>query len=98
MEALGRFASDASGLPVSVLRIGTMRANMTLQELIDSNELAYLGFGEFRQQRLKRTWLTGDDLVDMLLEEFNALEPYRLRFATSSPDQDEWDHSIYTGG
>src|SRR5690606_11862707 len=29
MEALGRFASDASGLPVSVLRIGTMRANMT---------------------------------------------------------------------
>ena len=97
MEALGRFASDASGLPVSVLRIGTMRANMTLQELIDSDELAYLGFGEFRQQRLKRTWLTGDDLVDMLLEEFAASEPYRLRFATSSPDQDEWDHAVFTG-
>lgn len=98
MEALGRFACDASELPVSVLRIGTMRANMTLQELMDSDELGYLGFGEFRQQRLKRTWLTGDDLVDILLEEFNAPEPYRLRFATSSPDQDEWDHSIYTGG
>ncbi|HJF13328.1 MAG TPA: NAD(P)-dependent oxidoreductase [Enteractinococcus helveticum] len=98
MEALGRFASDSSGLPVSVLRIGTMRANMSLQELIDSDELAYLGFGEFREQRLKRTWLTGDDLVAMLLDEFNAPEPYRLRFATSTPEQYEWDHSVYTGG
>lgn len=97
MEALGRFASDASGLPVSVLRIGTMRNTMTLQELIDSDEMPQLGFGEFRVQRLKRTWLTGDDLVDILLEEFNADEPYRLRYATSSPDQEEWDHSVYTG-
>ena len=97
MEALGRFASDVSGLPVSVLRIGTMRANMTLQELIDSDELDYLGFGEFRTQRLKRTWLTGDDLVEMLKEEFGAAEPYRLRYATSSPEQYEWDHTVFTG-
>ncbi|WP_161485771.1 hypothetical protein [Enteractinococcus helveticum] len=47
--------SSESGLPGRVLRIGTMRANMTLQELIDSKELAHLGFGEFREQRLKRT-------------------------------------------
>src|SRR5699024_7358044 len=93
MAALGRFASDSSGLRVSILRIGTMRANMSLQELIDSDELAYLGFGEFREQRLKRTWLTGDDLVAMLLEEFSAPEPYRLRFARSTPEQYEWDHS-----
>ena len=97
METLGRFASDSSGLPVSVLRIGTMRANMTLQELIDSDELGYLGFGEFRAQRLKRSWLTGGDLVKMLLNEFGAAEPYRLRYATSSPDQYEWDHTVYTG-
>lgn len=97
MEAVGRFASDASGLPVSVLRIGTMRNTMTLQELIDSDEMPQLGFGEFRVQRLKRTWLTGDDLVDILLEEFNADEPYRLRYATSSPDQEEWDHTVFTG-
>lgn len=97
MEALGRFASNSSGLPVSVLRIGTMRASMSLQELIDSAELAYLGFDEFRAQRLKRSWLTGDDLVDILFEEFGAAEPYRLRFATSSPEQYEWDHTVFTG-
>lgn len=97
MEALGRFASDASGLPVSVLRIGTMRANMTLQELINSDEMPQLGFGELRAQRLKRTWLTGDDLVDILREEFSVEEPYRLRYATSSPDQEQWDHTVYTG-
>lgn len=97
MEALGRFASDSSGLPVSALRIGTMRDNMTLQELIDSDEMPHLGFGELRAQRLKRTWLTGDDLVDILLEEFNAPDPYRLRYATSSPDQEQWDHTVYTG-
>lgn len=97
MEALGRFASDASGLPVSVLRIGTMRANMTLQELINSDEMPQLGFGELRAQRLKRTWLTGDDLIDILREEFSAEEPYRLRYATSSPDQEQWDHTVYTG-
>ena len=96
MEAIGRFASDASGLPVSVLRIGTMRNTMTLQELIDSDELPQLGFGEFRAQRLKRTWLTGDELVDIIIEEFAAEEPYRLRYATSSPDQEEWDHTVYT--
>ena len=97
MEALGRFASDSSGLPVSALRIGTMRDNMTLQELIDSDEMPHLGFGELRAERLKRTWLTGDDLVEILLEEFNAEEPYRLRYATSSPDQEQWDHTVYTG-
>ena len=97
MEALGRFASDASGLPVSVLRIGTMRANMTLQELIDSDEMPQLGFGKFRAERLKRTWLTGDDLVEILKEEFGVAEPYRLRYATSSPEQSEWDHTIFTG-
>lgn len=47
--------SSESGLPGSVLRIGIMRANMTQQEFIDSDDLAYLGFGEFREQRLKRT-------------------------------------------
>lgn len=97
LEALGRFATDSSGLPVSALRIGTMRANMTLQELIDSDELPYLGFGEFRTQRLKRTWLTGSDLVDILCQEFGAEEPYRLRYATSSPEQFEWDHTVFTG-
>lgn len=95
MEALGRFASDSSGLPVSVLRIGTMRDNMTLQELIDSDEMSHLGFSEFRERRLKRTWLTGDDLADMLFVEFNAPEPYRLRYATSSPEQTVWDHTVY---
>lgn len=97
MEALGRYASDSSGLPVSALRIGTMRDNMTMQELIDSDEMPHLGFGELRAQRIRRTWLTGDDLVDILREEFNAPEAYRLRFATSSPDQEEWDHTVYTG-
>lgn len=97
MEALGRFASDSSGLPVSVLRIGTMRNTMTLQELIDSDDMAYLGFGQLRQERLRRTWLTGDDLVAMLEEEFAAPEPYRLRYATSSPEQQQWDHTVYTG-
>ncbi|MDN5889920.1 MAG: NAD(P)-dependent oxidoreductase [Yaniella sp.] len=97
MEALGRFASDSSGLPVSVLRLGTMRNSMSLQELIDSGEMPHLGFGEFREQRLRRTWLTGNDLVEILLEEFAAKEPYRLRYATSSPCQDQWDHTVYSG-
>lgn len=97
MEALGRFASDSSGLPVSILRIGTMRANMTLQELIDSTELAYLGFGEFRRHRLTRTWLRGGDLVAIVREEFAASEPFRLRYTTSSPGQQEWDHTVFTG-
>lgn len=97
MEALGRFASDSSGLPVSVLRIGTMRNNMSLQELIDSDEMPHLGFGEFREERLNRTWLTGNDLVEILLEEFAAEEPYRLRYATSSPAQEQWDHTVYAG-
>ncbi len=97
MEALGRFASDSSGLPVSLLRIGTMRDNLSLQELIDSDEMPHLGFGEFRERRLKRTWLTGDDLVAILHEEFAAEEPYRLRYATSSPEQEQWDHAVHTG-
>ena len=97
MEALGRFASDVAGLPVSILRIGTMRSTMTLQELIDSQELAYLGFGEFRTQRLTRSWLSGADLVTILHEELSATEPFRLRYATSSPEQAQWDHTVYTG-
>ena len=97
MEAIGRFVSDASGLPVSVLRIGTMRRNMSLQELIDSDEMPELGFGDLRAQRLKRSWLTGDDLVTILEQEFTAVEPYRLRYATSTPDQAQWDHTVYTG-
>src|SRR5690625_2112905 len=53
MEALGRFASDASGLRISALRIGTMRAPMSVQELIDSDEMQALGFDERREERLR---------------------------------------------
>src|SRR5699024_1476474 len=97
MKVLGRFGSDASVLSVIVQRIRTTRSDLSLPELIDSDELPYLGFGAARAQRLKRTWLTGDDLVNILEEEFTAEEPYRLRYATPSPDQQQWDHSVYTG-
>lgn len=58
--------------------VETIRDNMSLQELIESDEMPHLGFGELRAQRLSRTSLSGDVLVDLLLEEFYSEVPYRL--------------------
>lgn len=96
MESLGRFAADWAGLPVSILRIGTMRTGMTKEDLIASDQLPYLGTGTFRTQRLSRSWLEPADLVHILAEELQATETFRIRYATSTPDQQEWDHSVIT--
>lgn len=95
VEALARFTAGWTGLPVSVLRLGTMRSGMSLQQLIDSDELPYLGFGAFRRARLNRSWLTAGDLARYVLEELDAPETFRMRFATSAPDQREWDHDAF---
>lgn len=93
-ENIAQFASDWYGLPVSILRLGTLRRNMTLEELIDSNELEYLGNGDFRKDRLNRSWLSFEDLVKIVDEELLSSQTFRLRFATSSPEQKEWNHRI----
>lgn len=94
-ENLAQLASDWYGLPVSILRLGTMRRDpITLEDVIASDELPYLGNGEFRRDRLTRSWLTGPDLVHIMKEELQATDVFRMRFATSSPDQEAWDHTI----
>lgn len=97
VESLSRFASDWSGMGVSVLRIGTFRSNLTKDDLIESDELSYLGFGAKRIDRINRTWLTSEDMVRGVLEEIRSTEKYRLRCLTSAPDQSDWDHSVFLG-
>ncbi|MEV0952052.1 NAD(P)-dependent oxidoreductase [Promicromonospora sp. NPDC050249] len=96
-EATVRFANDWSGLPVSVLRIGTMRAIDDPVRLIESDELSYLGFGKQRRDRLMRSWLFHGDLAEYVREELRHPTGFRLRAATSTPDGQQWDHAVFTG-
>ena len=83
-EALGRAAAEFAGLPVSVLRIGTVRLDDDVQRAVDESEFAYIGDREAIRRRLNRTWLSHADLVCQIREEFAASETFRLRYAMSA--------------
>jgi uronate dehydrogenase len=86
-EALGRAAAEFIGLPVSVLRIGTVRLDDDLELAVGEDEFAYIGDREAIRHRLNRTWLSHADLVRHVREEFMASETFRLRYAASAEDE-----------
>lgn len=95
VEALGRSAAEYAGLPVSVLRIGTMRILDDPGALAGSKAFAYIGTPEQVVARMKRTWLYHADFGRILLEEFRAEETFRLRYAVSGNDS-PWSTDILT--
>lgn len=86
-EALGRAAAEFAGLPVSVLRIGTVRLDDDVERAVDEDQFAYIGNREAIRRRLHRTWLFHADLVRQVREEFTAPETFRLRYAVSAEDE-----------
>jgi hypothetical protein len=86
-EALGRAAAEFSGLPVSVLRIGTVRLDDDVDKAVAEDEFAYIGGREAVRRRLNRSWLFHGDLIRYVREEFAALETFRLRYASSAEDE-----------
>jgi uronate dehydrogenase len=86
VEALGRAAAEYAGLPVSVLRIGTMRLDDSPALLGNDPSFAYLGNPDDVVARMKRTWLYHDDFESILREELGAEETFRTRFAVSGED------------
>lgn len=92
-EIIVTYASETTGLPVSILKVGTFRHATSLEELIVSKtELWYLGDGDKRRSRLERTWLSKRDLVRAVVAEIERKERYYLNYLTSSPDQAEYVH------
>lgn len=83
VEALGRFAAEYAGLPVSVLRIGTMRLEDSPTVLGNEPSFEYLGNPDDVVARMNRTWLYHDDFEKILREELGAEETFRARFAVS---------------
>jgi nucleoside-diphosphate-sugar epimerase len=86
-EALARAAAEFAGLPVSVLRIGTVRLDDDMERAVDEKQFAYIGDQEAVRRRLSRTWLFHADLVRLVREEFAASETFRLRYAASAGDE-----------
>jgi len=95
-EALARAAAEHGGLQVSVLRIGTVRADDDLARAASDPSFAYIGDHEAVHRRLERTWLFHADLVRIVRDEFTASETFRLRYATSSPDDEVWSSEVLT--
>lgn len=91
-ELMCRYVSDSTKMPITVLRVGTFRQHMTKQELINSQELPYLGYGEKREERLHRTWLEHQDLCSAVDEELQRIDRFTLKYLTSSPEQYQWNH------
>jgi len=96
LEALGRLAAESSGLPVSILRIGTMRLDDHPSHFFDDHAFGYIGNASEVEQRLERSWLFHDDFNALVREELRATETFRLRFAASSDDESVWSKEIYT--
>lgn len=90
MEALGRAAAECSDLPVSVLRIGTVRVDDDLEKAVSEPGFTYIGDHDAVRRRLNRTWLFHKDLIRMVREEFAAPETFRLRYATSCTHESLW--------
>lgn len=92
-ETIVTYTSETTGLPVSILKVGTFRHNTSLEDLINSTtELWYLGSGEKRKSRLERTWLSKQDLIHAVNMEIAREERYYLNYLTSSPSQEEYLH------
>jgi nucleoside-diphosphate-sugar epimerase len=93
-EAYGRFISETTSTCVSCLRIGSVRSQATPPS---EAEVLTAGAsnGAFRYWpeallspsaqawRLRRTWLSHDDLVRIVDEELAASDRFRLRWAVS---------------
>lgn len=90
MEAMGRAAAECNGLPVSVLRIGTVRVDDDFDKAVAEPGFAYIGDHDAVRRRLTRTWLGHADLIRIVREEFTARETFRLRYAVSDTTGDLW--------
>lgn len=89
-EALGRAAAEWAGLPVSILRIGTVRAIDDPLRYLDEPGLSYIGKPEDVLHRLRLTWLSHPDLIRICRDEFAHPDTFRLRFAISAEDSPLW--------
>ena len=84
-EAVARTASELHHLPVSVLRIGTMRGTDSPEAEVESPLLEKFGGPDEIRIRLEKSWLYHSDFVRIYIEEITAPETFRLRFGTSNP-------------
>lgn len=95
-ESLARVAAESAGLPVSVLRIGTMRLDDHPSHFFHDQAYEYIGSTSEVEQRLERSWLFHEDFNTVVREEFAATETFRLRFCASSDDESVWSKEVLT--
>lgn len=93
VEALGRSAAEYAGLPVSVLRIGTMRLEDSPNQLRNDPSFKFVGTPDDVVARMNRTWLYHEDFDKILREELRADETFRLRFAVSG-EESPWTTEV----
>jgi nucleoside-diphosphate-sugar epimerase len=98
-EALGRYVSDTSDTRVSCLRIGTVRDVDDPEHCVDEPGFGWIPGGrDAVLARLRATWLSHHDLVQVVREELAATEPFRLRYAVSDSASRFWPLSVITPG
>jgi NAD+ dependent glucose-6-phosphate dehydrogenase len=98
-EAYLRYLAEQRRLPVSVLRIGTVRPIDDPDEAVGRGEAGFLPLPESeRLRRFRASWLWHPDLVRIVAEEMRATAWFRRRFAVSdNPGRfwplvvEEWD-------
>ena len=95
VEALARAAAECLLLPVSLLRIGTVRLDDDPAHAVAGPDFGYVGDAAAVTARLARTWLHHADLVAMVREELAAPDLYRLRYGTSDTRQELWSREVY---
>jgi len=94
-EAACRSAAELYSLPVSILRLGTVRDEDDPGLHLKDPDFARFGTPNVIRRRLAGSWLYHDDLWKIYEEEVRASEIYRLRFGTSSPGR-IWSGDVVT--
>lgn len=96
VEAYGRYASEQLGVPVSCLRIGTVRPIDDPEVYVCSPDFRSIGCAKVVRNRLSNTWLTHHDMVRIVEEELASPDTFRLRYAYSGPDSWIWTKAVDT--
>lgn len=94
-EALLRSASEIHGLPVSVIRIGSMRAEDDPRAVADGPRFPGQTDDQYHQ-RMESVWLTHQDWKDTILREMEAVDQFRLFYASQDQTETPWTHEVYT--
>jgi uronate dehydrogenase len=95
-EAYGRFIAETTNTAVSCLRIGTVAPIDDPGAYASSSEFAHIPGGPRGVAlRLRATWLSHPDLIQLVQEELSADDRFRLRFGVSDNPGRFWSGETY---